>query len=113
MSVLLLSTVQVEAIQNNNNQINLQNNDEQILSEMSNILDKFKLDETNKKEILSNISKINYENTLNALCRVLNTLHELYNLSGILDKLQEAGKTEQILTNIIQINDKDTLNNLN
>ena len=95
LPVLLFSTVQIEAMQDNNTQLTLQNNNEQILSEISNILNKFQLDKIEKGKILRNISEINDENTL-------------YWLSKIINKLPSDETTADILINISNINNKST-----
>ena len=58
LSVLLLSTVQIEAMQNDNTKLTSQNDTNRYLNRISNILNKIKIEKTKKEEILSNISEI-------------------------------------------------------
>ena len=121
LSVLLLSTVQIEAMQNNNNQLTSQNDTNQYLNKISNILDNVKIEKIKKEEILSNVRKINDEKKLSFLSAVLKKLPDedkteeiLFNISRmdqytlkylirILTKLPEAWKKEEILLNIIKM----------
>ena len=102
-ALLLSSTVQVEAMQddynndqltskniNTINNLTVSNYKKQTLNNISNIIDKSKLDKTKKEEILSNINKINDEDTL---CQLYEILH-------ILPILQKTGKAEDVLLSI-------------